>query len=79
MLLELLISVNVTGDGACGADGGFFAGADELYVLPVGEGEGTGCWHKTVWFAVNSKNAKTGSCRKADLRLMSLGGTLRRK
>jgi hypothetical protein len=42
-LLELLMSVNATGDGACGADGGFFAGAAELYDLPAGVGEGVGC------------------------------------
>ena len=40
------MSVNVTGDWACGADGGgAFAGTDELYDLPVraGDGEAAGC------------------------------------
>lgn len=45
-LLELVISVNVTGDCACGADGGGgFVGRAEPYDLPVrtGVGEGVGC------------------------------------
>jgi len=45
-LLELVISVNVTGDCACGADrGGVLAGTAELYDLPVrtGVGEGVDC------------------------------------
>ena len=81
MLLRLVMSVNVTGDCACGADGGgVFIGPDELYVLPVraGEGEADGCWHKTAGVAVNSRRDKTsrdavswaGSCRKDDLRLI---------
>lgn len=42
------MSVNVTGDWACGTDGGgLFAGTAELYDLPVragvGEGVGDGC------------------------------------
>ena len=46
MLLELVMSVKVTGDCACGADGGgVLAGTAELYDLPVraGVGEGAGC------------------------------------
>ena len=45
-LLELVMSVNVTGDCACGAaGGGVLAGTAELYDLPVrvGVGEGVGC------------------------------------
>src|SRR5215212_6592106 len=81
MLLWFVMSVNVTGDCACGADGGgVFAGADELYVLPVraGEGAAVGCWHKTAGVTVNNRRDKTsrgavswaGSCRKDNLRLM---------
>ena len=69
------MSVNVTGDCACGTDGGgSFAGPDELYDLPVraGAGEAAGCWHKTVGVAVNNRKDKTSrdavswasSCRK---------------
>ena len=69
------MSVNVTGDCACGPDGGgSFAGPDELYDLPVraGAGEAAGCWHKTVGVAVNNRKDKTSrdavswasSCRK---------------
>jgi len=46
MLLELVMSVNVTGDCACGAaGGGVLDGTAELYDLPVrvGVGEGVGC------------------------------------
>ena len=75
MLLEVVMSVNVTGDCACGTDGGgSFAGPDELYDLPVraGAGEAAGCWHKTVGVAVNNRKDKTSrdgvswasSCRK---------------
>ena len=72
MLLRLVISVNVTGDCACGADGGgVFAGPDELYVLPVraGEGEAVGCWHKTDGGAVNSSRDNR-SCRNDDSHLI---------
>ena len=69
------MSVNVTGDCACGPDGGgSFAGPDEPYDLPVraGAGEAAGCWHKTVGVAVNNRKDKTSrdavswasSCRK---------------
>ena len=69
------MSVNVTGDCACGRDGGgSFAGPDEPYDLPVraGAGEAAGCWHKTVGVAVNNRKDKTSrdavswasSCRK---------------
>jgi hypothetical protein len=58
-LLELVMSVNATGDCACGAGGGgLFAGTVPLYDLPVraGEGEGAGvgdgCWQKTAGIAL---------------------------
>jgi hypothetical protein len=56
------MSVNVTGDCACGADGGgLLEGTDELYDLPVraGEGDGVGCWHKTLGAAASSRKDKT--------------------
>ena len=69
------MSVKVTGDCACGDDGGgSFADPDEPYDLPVraGAGEAAGCWHKTVGVAVNNRKDKTSrdavswdsSCRK---------------
>src|SRR5215213_6216642 len=77
MLLWLVMSVKVTGDCACGADGGgVFAGPDELYDLPVraGDGEAAGCWHKTAGVAANSRKEST-SCRKAELRHISTAST----
>lgn len=65
MLLRLVMSVNVTGDCACGADGGgLFEGTDVLYDLPVrvGDGDGAGCWHKTLDAAVSSRKDKTSNC-----------------
>jgi hypothetical protein len=51
-----VISVNVTGDGACGpGGGGFFGISPTLYERPVrGVGEGEGCWAQT---APQDKNA----------------------
>ena len=61
--------MKVTGDCACGADGGgVFAGPDELYDLPVraGDGEAAGCWQRTAGVAAKSRKAKT-SCRKLNI------------
>ena len=58
MLLELVMSVNVTGDCACGADGGgLVVGTVELYDLPVraGVGDGDGCCEKTAGVVVSSR------------------------
>jgi len=59
MLLAFVMSVNVTGDCAWGADGGGLSvGIAELYDLPVraGVGEGDGCWQKTVVAVSTRKN-----------------------
>src|SRR5829696_5881884 len=67
MLLELVMSVNVTGDCACGTDGAdLFAGTAELYDLPVragvGEGVEDGCWEKTVT-AVSSRKDRNNNIK----------------
>ena len=77
MLLELVMSVNVTGDCACGTDGaGLFVGTAELYDLPVragvGEGVEDGCWEKTVT-AVSSRKDKNNKIKNFT-RPLSSGG-----